>query len=321
MRWLPPGLAAHAIQDASDGRPGPALARLVALAAVIVVFGWLWVRSLSRAQVTVDTTTQSARVRAAKLPFAGSGLRGAVAARFWLYQRREPASLVSWAIVAVITAAVSASAIFGKQHHPGVIFASAIFGAAFAGIFHTNSAGLAGPPFVLEGTALARPRDLRAYFSGQNIVLAVIGAPLIIAICFALAGAVGRPGLGLETAPVVLAGLGAALGLSNLFTVALPYPMAKRASSPMLVAAQGYGAYRLGTVFGTLAGTAVAAAPAIVAAVLTATAPLAVRIGVLLPCSAIYGFALALAGVRLAAAPAAGRMPELCQVAIRSAMS
>ena len=40
MRWLPPGLAAHAIQDASDGRPGLAFARLGALAAVIVVFGW-----------------------------------------------------------------------------------------------------------------------------------------------------------------------------------------------------------------------------------------------------------------------------------------
>jgi ABC-2 type transport system permease protein len=321
MRWLPPGLAAHAIQDASDGRPGMAFARLAALAAVIVAFGWLWVRSLSRALVTADTTTQSARVRGAKLPLAGWGLRGAVAARFWLYQRREPTSLVYWALVAVITAAVSASSIFGKQHHPAVIFASAIFGAAFVGIFHANSAGLTGPPFVLEGTALARTRDLRAYFSGQNIVISVIGAPLIIAVCFALAAAVGRPGLGLETAPVVLAGLGAALGLSNLFTVALPYPMVKRASSPMLVAAQGYGGYRLGMVFGTLIGTAVAAAPALIVALATATDSLAVRIGVLLPCSAIYGFALALAGVRLAAGPAARKMPELCQVAIRSAMS
>ena len=82
MRWLPPGLAAHAIQDASDGRPGMAFARLGALAAVIVVFGWLWVRALSRALVTADTTTQAARVRGAKLPLAGLGIRGAVAARF-----------------------------------------------------------------------------------------------------------------------------------------------------------------------------------------------------------------------------------------------
>ena len=115
MRWLPPGLAAHAIQDASDGRPGMAFARLGALAAVIVVFVWLWVRSLGRALVTADTTTQSSRVRGTRLPLAGLGLRGAVAARFWLYQRRDPLSLVYWALVAVITAAVSASSLFGQQ--------------------------------------------------------------------------------------------------------------------------------------------------------------------------------------------------------------
>jgi hypothetical protein len=58
----------------------------------------------------------------------------------------------------------------------------------------------------------------------------------------------------------------------------------------------------------------------IVAAVLTRSDPLAVRLGVMLPCSALYGFALAFAGVRLAAAAAAGKLPELCQVAISSPM-
>ncbi len=171
MRWLPPGLAAHAIQDASGGRPGMAFARLGALAAVIVVFVWLWVRSLGRALVTADTTTQSSRVRGTRLPLAGLGLRGTVAARFWLYQRREPLSLVYWALVAVITAAPSASSVFGHKHHPAVILASAVFGTAFVGIFHANSAGLTGPAFVLEATALGSSRDLRAYFSGQNLVL------------------------------------------------------------------------------------------------------------------------------------------------------
>jgi ABC-2 type transport system permease protein len=320
MRWLPPGLAAHAIQDASDGRPGVAFARLAALAAVIVVFGWLWVRALNHALVTADTTTQAARVHGAKLPLAGLGLRGAVAARYWLYQRREPASLVTWAIIAVITAAVSASSIVGKTHHPAVILASAVFGVAFTGIFHANSAGLAGPPFVLEGVSLNRERDLRAYFAGQNIVFAVIGAPLVIAICCALGAAVGRPGFGLEAAPVALAGIGGALALSNVFTVALPHPMAKRASSPMLVAAQGYGGYRFGIVFGTLIGTGVVAAPAIMAAVLTATDSYAIRIG-LLPVAALYGFALALAGVRIAANVGVSKMPELIQVSMRSAMA
>jgi len=321
MRWLPPGLAAHAIQDASAGHIGLALARLAALAAVVIVFVWLWVRSLSRALVTSDTSTQSARVHGAKLPLARSGLRGAVAARFWVYQRREPLSLVFWAMIAVITAAVSASSVFGHNRHPGVIIASAIVGAAFVGIFHVNSAGLTGPAFYLEAAALSRSRDLRAYFAGQNLVLAVIGAPLVVAVCFALAAAAGRPGVGVEAAPVVLAALGAALGLSNLFTAVLPYPTAKRAGTPFLVAAPGYGGYRIGGVLATLAGTAVAAAPVIIGVVLAASDSLAVRIGVLLPCAAIYGFLLALAGVRLASAAAVGKLPELCQVAMRSAVS
>src|ERR1700722_11359428 len=54
LRWLPPGLAAHAIQDASDGRPGTALLRLALLAAIVVVLGWLWMRALSRALFTAD---------------------------------------------------------------------------------------------------------------------------------------------------------------------------------------------------------------------------------------------------------------------------
>ena len=321
MRWLPPGLAAHAIQDASDGRIGLALARLAALAAVIVVFGWLWVRSLGRALVTSDTTTQSAQVHGAKLRLARSGLRGAVAARIWLYQRREPVSLVFWAMIAVITAAVSASSIFGHNRHPDVVIASAIFGAAFVGIFHANSAGLTGPAFFLEATALSRRRDLRAYFAGQNLVLALIGAPLMVAVCFALAAGAGKPGVGLEAAPVALAALGGSLGLSNLFTVALPYPMAKRTGSPVLVAAPGYGGYRVGSILGTLVGTAILATPVIIGAVLAASDSLAIRIGVLLPCAAIYGFLLALAGVRLASAVATGKLPELCQVAMASAVS
>jgi len=171
----------------------------------------------------------------------------------------------------------------------------------------------------VPATALVRTRDLRGYFSGQNLVLCVIGAPLIVAVCFALAAAAGDPGMGVEATPIVLAGLGAALGLGDLFTAALPYPMIKRVGTPVLVAAPGYASHRLGSVLGTLAGTAVLAAPVIVGAVLAAKGPDAIRIGVMLPCAAVYGLALAVAGVRLAAKVAESKMPEMCQVAMRTA--
>ena len=244
LRWLPPGLAAHAIGDASDGHPGPALLRLALLAAVIVVLGWLWVRSLSRALVTADTTTQSSRVHGAALPLARYGLRGAVAARFWIYQRREPASLVFWAITAVIMAAVSARAILGPDGHPAFVLGSAVVGAGFVGYFHANTVGLTGPPFVLEASALTGRRALRSYFSGQDIVLGVIAVPLLAAVSFGLAAVAGRPGFGFLGTAVGLAGLGAALALSNIFTVVIPYPMDKRPGNPMRQAAQGYASYQ-----------------------------------------------------------------------------
>jgi ABC-2 type transport system permease protein len=318
LRWLPPGLAAHAIQDASDGRPGTAVLRLALLAAIIVVLGWLWIRSLSRALVTADASTQSSRVRGGALPLARYGLRGTVAARFWIYQRREPASLIFWALTAVIMVAVSISSILGPVRHPGLLLMSAVFGAAFIGFLHANSVGLTGPPFVIEALALTGRRELRSYFSGQNIALGVIAAPLLTAISFGLAAVAGSLGYGFLGTAVDLAGLGAALALSNIFTVVLPYPMVKRAGSPMAQAAQGYGSYGVAGVLGNLAGVSVAAIPVIVAVVLTNSDSPVARMPVLVLGAAVYGVTLAWIGVRIAARAAEQRLPELCQAAIRS---
>jgi ABC-2 type transport system permease protein len=318
MRWLPPGLAVHAIQDASDGHAGTALARLGLLAAIIIVLAWLWVRELSRALVTADTATGSSKLRGTVLPLARYGLRGAVAARSWIYQRRDPTSLVYWAMTAIIMGVVSASAIFGSQKHPAAVIGSAVVGAAFVGYFHANSVGLTGPPFLVEALALTSRRSLRAYFSGQNVALGVIGVPLLTAVSFGLAEAVRSPAQAVPAIAAGLAGLGAALGLSNILTVTLAYPMAKRAGSPMRQAAQGYGSYTFGGILSSVGGVGVAVTPVLIAGALTTTATAAVRAPVLIVCSAAYGLALVWAGVQIAARQAETRLPELCQIAVRS---
>ncbi len=321
MRWLPPGLAAHAIQDASTGHAATALLRLVVLAAVIVALGALWIRSLSRALVTTDTTTGSSRVHGAALPFARSGALGAVAARFWIYQRRDPTSLVYWFLTAVIMAAVSASAILGKQHRVGILLASAVFGAAFVGYFHANAVGQTGPPFIYEAAALTGRRELRSYFWGQDLALSVIAVPLLIAVSLGLSAATGHWEYGFFVASVAVAGIGAALGISNILTATAAYPMARRAGSPLRQPAPGYQAYGAGGVFANLGTVAVAAIPMIVAAVLLGTAPSVFWYPVLLGCAVIYAFGLLYAGVQLAAIAAEQKLPELCQIALRSQLS
>lgn len=318
LRWLPPGLAAHAIQDASTGHFGDAMARLGLVVAAIIVLGVLWVRSLARALVSTDTSARSSRVHNAALPLARYGLRGAVAARFWLYQRRDPASLAYWAIVVVVMFIASASTIIGPHKHPGVVIASAVFGAAFAGSYHANPVGLTGPAFVLEAAALSGRRELRAYFSGQDLVFGAIAIPLVTGIPIGLGALVKDQAEGFGAAAVGLAGLGVALALSNIFSVLLAYPMQKRAGNPMPQQAQGYGAHAAGAIFGTLAIVAVVVIPVIVLVNMTIGVSAAIRLPVLYVCAAAYALGFAWLGVLAAAALAESKLPELCQVAMRT---
>ena len=146
----------------------------------------------------------------------------------------------------------------------------------------------------------------------------MISVPLLAAMCFGLAAGVRQPAEGVSAAAVALAGLGAALGLSNILTVTLAYPMATRTGSPMRQAAPGYASYTFGGILATLADVAIAVTPEIIAAAVTSSDPAAVRTPVLLVCSAAYGLALAWAGVQFAAREAESRLPELCQIAVQS---
>jgi ABC-2 type transport system permease protein len=317
MRWIPPGLATHAIQDASDGHPGTALLRLALLAAIIGLVGWLWIGSLGQALVTVDTSTQRSAVRGAALPFARFGLRGTLTARFWIYQRRDPVALIYWAIILVVSAVVSFRLILTPRYLTGLLAAAAL-GAAFIAVLHANSIGFSGADFGFESMALSGRRELRAYFFGQDVALGVIGVPLLTAISFVLAAVAKHPADGFLGTSVALAGTGAGLALSNVFTVALPYPVEKRAGTPVPRPADGFMGHRVLGTFGSLIGTGVLTLPVILAVVFTRSNPAEVRMPVLVVCAAAYGMALAWAGVRIAAGLAESRIPELGQIGARS---
>jgi ABC-2 type transport system permease protein len=329
LRWLPSGLAAHAIQDASDGHLGTALARLALLAGIIVVLGWLWIRSLARALVTADTSTQSAAVHGpggrsgwvgrgeTALPFARFGLTGTVAARFWLYQRREPVSFIYWGMTAVIMAVASVSTVRTPQYLVALLI-SGFFGGAFVGIFHLNSIGMSGPGFGLDAMALSGRPAMRAWFAGLNIVLAAIAVPLLAAVSFGLAAVAGHPLDGFLGLAVDLAGIGAGLCIASIFSVSVAYPAEKRAGTPMPRAADGHNGQAVAGAFAALFGVGLAVLPVIVAAVLTEADSAAVRLPVLVLFAAVWGLALAWAGVEGAASMAEQKLPELAQVAIRT---
>jgi len=168
--------------------------------------------------------------------------------------------------------------------------------------------------------ALTSRRELRSYFRGQNIALAVVGVPLLALFSFGLLTVAGHPVDGFLALAVGLAALGAALGLSNIFSVVAPYPMERRIGSPVRRAAEGYVGQSVAGAFGSLIGVGICVIPVVLAVEFTSTAAAVVRMPVLVAAAAVYGIALASAGQRIAASAAEFRLPDLYQVAIRSTL-
>jgi ABC-2 type transport system permease protein len=318
LRWLPPGLAAHAVQDASTGHTGTAALRLLLAAAIIVVLGLLWARALVRAVVTADSSTQSATIKGGALPFGRQGgLTGTVAARTLAYQRRDPTSLVYLGLTAVIMVVVAISSLRGRHPEVGVLLSAGV-GGGFTGVLRSDLFGMTGPALYLDALALSGRRRLRCWFAGQNAAVAALAIPVILVVPVVLAVISGHPVNGLLAVGLGLAATGAGLGIGDVFSSALPYPMERRAGTPLPRQADGFAIQSLGARLGGLIATGIVVIPVIVAIGVTGSVADAVRIPALIAGGAVYGALLAWAGIALGAGLAEGKLPELFQLAARS---
>jgi len=123
---------------------------------------------------------------------------------------------------------------------------------------------------------------------------------------------------GLAATAMDLAGLGAALAVSNICSVALAYPAERRPGNPAPRPASGYAGYNVADSLGGLVAVALLATPVILAWQLWKSAAASVRLPVLVVAAAVYGLVLVWAGVRVAARLAERKVPELYQVAVKS---
>ena len=323
LRWLPPGLAAHAVQDASTGHAGLAVARLALLLGIIVVLVALWGLSLSRALVTEDASTQAAAVRSGALPFATGplsrrhSLTSAVAARVWVYQRRDPTSMIYWGITFVVMVAVSISSLRGQHSTVGPLI-SAAFGGATIGAMRGNVIALTGPSFYLDALSLPGRKAMRAWFAGHDIVFAALGVPLILVVSMAIAIISGHPANGFLAWALGLAAIGAALGLGNFCSAALPWPAVKRPGTPTPRPGDGFGGQNAASRIGTLLGTGILVLPVIIAITATGSVSDGIRMPVLIVGGAAYGALLAWAGAAIAGIIAQATLPDLYQLASRT---
>ncbi|GAA2642774.1 hypothetical protein [Nonomuraea recticatena] len=302
LRWTPSGWAAHAISD--GGLVG--LAELVALAALVLALGWLWIRALSRALVTTDASTQAASVRRSSglldriLP---DGRVAAVVAKELKYARRDPRGRVGWfasiAVTGVLAFSISGQ---GQGSGPGAAIGPACVGALMMGIQQCNIFGIDGRSLWMNAVVYGDSRDLRGDVAGRHLGVAIIAAPVLIAL--SVLGAVFSGGFE-GVLPAVLTAwgvLGVGLGVGALTSVLVPYTVPDRLNA-FTGAAPGQGGVAFVASFGAMIVTALIALPVVLPVLLGVTWMSVVA----LP----YGLALAWAGRVLASRIGYPRMPEL----------
>ncbi|MEV1245739.1 hypothetical protein [Nonomuraea sp. NPDC049750] len=301
LRWTPSGMAAHAMAD--GGLTG--LAELVVVALVVVVVGWLWIKALSRALVTPDSSTRAASVR------RGSGLvdrlvpsgpLAAVVTKELKYIMREPRYRVGWfssVLVAVVLGfSVTRSGDAGAST-PILLTASA---GMMIALQSANSFGIDGRSLWMNAVTIGSERGLSTDLAGRHLAGALVATPLLTLIAVAAGLFAGHPE---GIVPAVLIGLGAlgtGFGVGSVTSVVIPYTMPERMNA-FSGAAPGQGGQAFVSGLGALLGISLLSLPFVVPLLFGL-----LWVSVLAP---FYGLLAEVLGRRLGAKIGFPRLPEL----------
>jgi ABC-2 type transport system permease protein len=245
LGWLPPGLAARSLVDASQGRLLASAAELAGAALAVALLGWWWWRSLDRVLTTAEP---AARARAARQPTSlfprplrrllPADQRGAVAAKELRYLARHPRLRVAWMMSGLLGLGliVFVSLTEGLRH-PWIVLASLAM-AFLASQNSLNQFGFDGPAYWTQAVAGADPRgDL----VGRNLASMVTGTLTTAVLALVLALVTG----GWLYVPVALClGVGVlalSLGVADVISVRFPYPLPDDASNLWAVQGTGQG--------------------------------------------------------------------------------
>lgn len=333
-RWTPPGLLAHAIDDAAHGRYPAALAGLAAGAASVLALLWIWAALLGHVLTSQDGQTRGARrpsarprslagravAAAAPVPAVAAGPAGlrtpgavsrgrTVAAKELRYAWREPRRRAAWAGLAtalLVTLSAAGLAAGGMARSSGAVLAiAACYPGVIIGVQSANQFGLDGSALWLNVAATWRPRQLRADLAGKNLASALVAAPFFTVLYAALGLAVQQvrypaAGLGLSAAA-----LGVSLGIASVSSVLLPYPVPERRAS-----AFGGGGTGRGCLAALTSAAILALAGLLLSPLLAVLAVLHAGLWLLLGGPA-YGAAIAWAGRIVASELGYRRLPEL----------
>ncbi|MFF8780788.1 transporter [Streptomyces sp. NPDC015140] len=312
LRWVPPASAIGAMDAASDGAYGTALAQLALTAAALVLLLWVWARHLTRLMTTPDGSTIQSDTRPVRergssglarlLP---AGRTGTTMERTLRYVWRDPKTKAAWVTSLAIGLIVP---VFNAWQGTGSVY-FACFAAGMLGIQMYNQFGQDTSAFWMVAMTISSTRDAYVELRARALALLLITLPYATLVTVLTTAMLDDwPALP-ETLGLSFALLGAMLATGAWTSARFPYSIPQEGYKNV---APGQVGLAWISIFGGMVGAALLCAPVIALTVWLNVSEGAADLGrLLLPVGTVYGAALTLLGLRLAAPRTAERLPEI----------
>ncbi|MGV9286623.1 transporter [Streptomyces sp. NPDC003719] len=313
LRWVPPASAVGAMDAASDGAYGTALAQLALTAAALVLLLWVWARHLTRLMTSPDgSTLQAAGGGPAREPGSAgparllpAGRTGTTMERTLRYVWRDPKTKAAWVTSLAIGLIVP---VFNAWQGTGSVY-FACFAAGMLGIQMYNQFGQDTSAFWIVAMTISSTRDAYVELRARALALLLITLPYATLVTVLTTAMLDDWRRLPEALGLAFALLGAMLATGAWTSARFPYSVPQEGHKNV---APGQVGLAWISIVGGMTGAALLCAP-----VIALTVWLNVREGgdawsaVLLPVGAVYGAVITLLGLRLAAPHTARRLPEI----------
>ncbi|WP_327269252.1 transporter [Streptomyces sp. NBC_01218] len=317
VRWLPAASAIGAVDSASVGAHGRAALQLLVSAVALGGLLWWWQAGLSKLMTAPDGSTIAAaepsRSSRAKGDGSGPSRLGrllpegrtrTVMGRSLRYVLRDPKTKGAW--ITSLAVGLIVPVINAVQGAGSVYFAC--FAPALLGMQMFNQFGQDTSAFWMVAQTISTPRDAYGELRARALALAVVTVPYTLLVGALTAGLLDAWGSLTGVAGVSLALLGGMLGTGALASAFFPYSIPQEGGFKNV--APGQGGLAMLSALGGMVGSVVVAAPVIVLTVVVTVSDHG-SLWLVVPVGAVYGVFVAWAGLRLAAARTAVRLPEI----------
>ncbi|MEU7210087.1 transporter [Streptomyces sp. NPDC044989] len=312
VRWVPPASAFGAMDAASDGAYGVAVARLALTAAALVLLLRVWARHLTRLMTapdgsTIQSDTGAVRERGSAGParWLPAGRTGTTMERTLRYVWRDPKTKAAWVTSLAIGLIVP---VFNAWQGTGSVY-FACFAAGMLGIQMYNQFGQDTSAFWMVAMTISSTRDAYVELRGRALALLLITLPYATLVTVLTTAMLDDWRTLPEALGLSFALLGAMLATGAWTSARFPYSIPQEGYKNV---APGQVGLAWVSIFGGMIGAALLCAPVIALTIWVNVSAGAGDLGwLLLPVGAVYGAALTLAGLRLAAPRTAQRLPEI----------